>query len=77
VDKAFDAKSKTSAVTKNLLLTMAGNNRLGEVEKVTHWNRVRGGMTYSCNMVLSFSLRASSLLADVFPYPWLLSVCPR
>lgn len=36
VDKAFDAKSKTSAVTKNLLLTMAGNNRLGEVEKVCH-----------------------------------------
>lgn len=34
VDKAFDAKSKTSAVTKNLLLTMAGNNRLGESDKV-------------------------------------------
>ena len=35
VDKAFDAKSKTSAVTKNLLLTMAGNNRLGVADKVT------------------------------------------
>lgn len=34
VDKAFDAKSKTSSVTKNLLLTMAGNARLGDTEKV-------------------------------------------
>lgn len=35
VDKAFDAKSKTSSVTKNLLLTMAGNARLGDTEKVS------------------------------------------
>lgn len=35
VSKAFDAKSKTSAVTKNLLVTMAGNARLGDTEKVS------------------------------------------
>eukprot|EP00904_Undaria_pinnatifida_P010619 jgi/Undpi1/6688/HiC_scaffold_20.g09167.m1 len=34
IDKAFDVKSKTSSVTKNLLLTMAGNARLGDTEKV-------------------------------------------
>ncbi|CBJ29188.1 ATP synthase O subunit, mitochondrial precursor [Ectocarpus siliculosus] len=34
VDKAFDAKSKTSSVTKNLLLAMAGNARLADAEKV-------------------------------------------
>lgn len=34
IDQAFDAKSKTSSVSKNLLLTMAGNARLGDTEKV-------------------------------------------
>lgn len=34
IDKAFDAKSKTSAVTKNLLLTMAANARLRDADKV-------------------------------------------
>ncbi|CAN0521885.1 unnamed protein product, partial [Laminaria digitata] len=34
IDKAFDVKSKTSSVSKNLLLTMAGNARLGDTEKV-------------------------------------------
>lgn len=35
VSTAFDAKSKTSAITKNLLVTMAGNARLGDAEKVS------------------------------------------
>lgn len=34
IDNAFDAKSNTSPVTKNLLVTMAGNARLGDAEKV-------------------------------------------
>lgn len=34
VDQAFDANSKTSTVSKNLLLTMAGNARLGDTGKV-------------------------------------------
>ncbi|CAM9546681.1 unnamed protein product [Sphacelaria rigidula] len=34
LDNAFDPGSKTSSVTKNLLVTMAGNARLGDAEKV-------------------------------------------
>lgn len=34
IDNAFDPKSNTSSVTKNLLVTMAGNARLGDTEKV-------------------------------------------
>lgn len=35
LDNAFDPGSKTSSVTKNLLVTMAGNARLGDAEKVS------------------------------------------